>query len=587
MSLNTIVAIYATLLKTAILLVVAQGLGQLKWSWFATGKPKPLQDFVKYDDASRGPIGSLALLWRLRSSNRLSSLAACITILAVATDPFAQQLLRYYECSTPVSGTVASLPRTNEYSGEDALIGPQSVSIVPGIQTAMNTGLFNPNPAPPVDCLTGNCTWYDEYSSVGWCSACEDISNQITITNETFLATNPYSGNLTTSIPGGISTVCPLDGRVGGNGQMAALGLPPTSVTGIIDWDDNPGLIDFLLGATTFGTDNPSTYAPWPDCNSTSANETLWKCKGFGAARCQLSPCVKTFKASVTSGRLIETLVDSSTNWGGMLTATKSHYMLDTECINPIERVFLVREGHKLDPAQRWLGYDPGSNWEWLSNIGELTSANNTYPESMWLRSCIYVHDQRFSSSIIQMFTNTTTGFLTGPSSFGTFQGPQQLQTIYDYGNVNFESVAQNFENISISLTNHVRQNGIINYSIPATGISTQNRTCVAIRWAWLTYPAVLVVSNLCFFVLMVLQTWPSPSVKGQNSPGIFKSNPLPLLYHGLWHSEWTVHDRYDNTTDTADLKAMKALATETKVKFSSSPVGNVARLEVQDFLDT
>ena len=40
---------------------VAKALGQLKWLWFTRPK-KPLMDFVAFDEASKGPWGSLLLL---------------------------------------------------------------------------------------------------------------------------------------------------------------------------------------------------------------------------------------------------------------------------------------------------------------------------------------------------------------------------------------------------------------------------------------------------------------------------------------------------------------------------------------------
>ena len=475
----------------------------------------------------------------------------------------------------PVPGISASLPRTNlVYESAGLHTGAGLESISPGVQSAVNAGLSYAELVPQVNCASGNCTWLNEYSTAGWCSYCEDISSQITITNASNGDHRTIGWqNLTTSLLGSVSTSSNLNGTPGTE-QMAAAG-PLNSSLGL----------DFLLGATDFGTNNPVTGNPWPDCNTTDAKETLWKCRGYGAARCSIEPCVKTFNASVEAGKLTEILLNTSTNWGYPSMNSFLSYMLDTECINPDELTMLSKGGYNIDPQQRWLGYNV------TFDVWNLTS--NTFPESMAFRGCIYGWDEIFTQSLSYWFGGAFTGFVTGPwnvpeAPLGQFDGLQPLQTIYNYGNVSFESVAQTFENISISLTNWMRQNGVTNYSIPAVGFATQDRTCVAIRWAWLIYPAALVVLNLCFFVLMVVQTWPSStSSKRQNNPGIFKTNPLPLLYHGLWHSEWTVHDRYDNTTDTADLKAMKELATETRVKFNSSLDGNVARLEVQDDHDT
>ncbi len=64
-SLNTIVSILSTVFRASLMLSVAHGLSQSGWIWF-TQRPRPLSDICWYDSASRGPLGSVQLLWRLR-----------------------------------------------------------------------------------------------------------------------------------------------------------------------------------------------------------------------------------------------------------------------------------------------------------------------------------------------------------------------------------------------------------------------------------------------------------------------------------------------------------------------------------------
>jgi len=59
-----LVAVYFIVIKAAMVYVLSEGLGQLKWDWF--GRARPLHHLKTYDDASRGPWGALTLLWRLR-----------------------------------------------------------------------------------------------------------------------------------------------------------------------------------------------------------------------------------------------------------------------------------------------------------------------------------------------------------------------------------------------------------------------------------------------------------------------------------------------------------------------------------------
>ncbi|KAF2180377.1 hypothetical protein K469DRAFT_592389, partial [Zopfia rhizophila CBS 207.26] len=88
---NSVLAVFSTIIKAMALLPVADCLGQLKWTWFARGKSEPLSDFERFDSASRGIIGSLGLLVRLRFIRHIASLGAFITIIAIAVDPLTQQ----------------------------------------------------------------------------------------------------------------------------------------------------------------------------------------------------------------------------------------------------------------------------------------------------------------------------------------------------------------------------------------------------------------------------------------------------------------------------------------------------------------
>lgn len=62
--LNTVVAILTVLIKTPLAFVVGECLAQGKWAWFSK-RNGPLSVFVNIEDAGRGPLGSLRLLWYL------------------------------------------------------------------------------------------------------------------------------------------------------------------------------------------------------------------------------------------------------------------------------------------------------------------------------------------------------------------------------------------------------------------------------------------------------------------------------------------------------------------------------------------
>jgi len=64
-TINAIISVLSGVLKSALLIPIAEAIGQLKWNWFR-GISRDLTDFEVFDEASRGPWGSLVLLVRTR-----------------------------------------------------------------------------------------------------------------------------------------------------------------------------------------------------------------------------------------------------------------------------------------------------------------------------------------------------------------------------------------------------------------------------------------------------------------------------------------------------------------------------------------
>jgi hypothetical protein len=60
---NAMIAALAQTAQTALLVPIASSIGQLKWIWFQQ-KPRSTIDLERYDQASRGPEGSIKLLFR-------------------------------------------------------------------------------------------------------------------------------------------------------------------------------------------------------------------------------------------------------------------------------------------------------------------------------------------------------------------------------------------------------------------------------------------------------------------------------------------------------------------------------------------
>jgi hypothetical protein len=61
-TLNTLLALLTAISQSTFVFPVVQGLSQMKWTWFM-GKNRPLEDFERFDNASRGAWGSIMLLF--------------------------------------------------------------------------------------------------------------------------------------------------------------------------------------------------------------------------------------------------------------------------------------------------------------------------------------------------------------------------------------------------------------------------------------------------------------------------------------------------------------------------------------------
>lgn len=115
-NINSTVAAFITAVKSLALLVVASCLGQTKWRHFGE-RPSKLRDFDIFDEASRGPWGSLRLLWCLRTRWGLGVLGALVTIGAVSVDALAQQVIRLDTRTEFVDSNQANFWIADSYRG--------------------------------------------------------------------------------------------------------------------------------------------------------------------------------------------------------------------------------------------------------------------------------------------------------------------------------------------------------------------------------------------------------------------------------------------------------------------------------------
>ncbi|KAF9640040.1 hypothetical protein BFW01_g11846 [Lasiodiplodia theobromae] len=116
---STMISTFITIAKTAMLLPVSEGLSQLKWLyfWINRSKHRPLGDIEAFEDASRGPWGSLLIFGRIgfQQGSPLALFGAFITIATLAMGPFAQQVISFKQENVPQPGINSTIPIARVY----------------------------------------------------------------------------------------------------------------------------------------------------------------------------------------------------------------------------------------------------------------------------------------------------------------------------------------------------------------------------------------------------------------------------------------------------------------------------------------
>lgn len=171
---TTFVAALAQLSQSALLVPVSFCIGQLKWTWF--GSDRSASDVDRFDLASRGPDGSVRLLYRLGWKPRLVSLGALATIMLLAFPSFIQQAVNTRPKTYPLAGNgMAQLQRLVEFTNTS------DVNDAWDLFAAMDNGLINDfiyASNATGHCPTEYCTW-DPYTTLGVSVITEDITSML------------------------------------------------------------------------------------------------------------------------------------------------------------------------------------------------------------------------------------------------------------------------------------------------------------------------------------------------------------------------------------------------------------------------
>ncbi|KAH8707177.1 hypothetical protein GQ44DRAFT_663053, partial [Phaeosphaeriaceae sp. PMI808] len=166
---NSLIAVFSTFSKSALMLVLAEGLSQLKWAHFER-RYERLSHLQVFDDASRGPWGAFVFLLRMRKGfSMLAAVGALLTILGLAIEPFTQQVIDFPLLRTTFANESASTLGAVSFNTSNSN-GPRS-ALMQELLNHLSNGSRGLD--PNIKCSTGDCT-VPSHWSLGIENSCSD-----------------------------------------------------------------------------------------------------------------------------------------------------------------------------------------------------------------------------------------------------------------------------------------------------------------------------------------------------------------------------------------------------------------------------
>lgn len=623
-NLSTLIALMATLLRTMLVFVVAEIIGQAKWQYFAgDGRPTedpPMRRLIetsRFNDASQGLLGAVKILPTI-VRDPATLLAVIVMFVSLGTGSFVQQAIQTQSCQFPVDSANASLPISrNLTAGKgsgNSLFGPLDV---PNVLAALSSALAPDNEEIgfPISvwCPTGNCTFQNPigglYSTLGVCSSCADTSSLITSTGwilteeegiksndpqSSYDAVTPNRAYFTANhtLPNGMSVRASYDNFTSYQSTEALVSA--SSELGL-DWTGD------LVGPEM------KALSQWAFVNVTILTSN-WLPTSSGycdyvAATCTLYPCLRSYKSSVTSGKLDEVLVNTVPAVPNVAAAFPSN--ITTEVIQG------AISGENWNPYI--YGTDPGTKFQAVKSP---CLVNNTiwnkedqfstadmqrllllhaepYPngarhftvETITAPTeCIYGMDIVAQSDLWSLMTDISfNGSCSAHSSINSPENTTQiycdekywLSRFYNDGGTTAASIIKRFEAFADRLSNKMRI-GLLNNPEAVSGQVLQITVCLRIHYSWLSFPAVLTAVTSSLLAWTMVQ-----SSRRQGREMVWKTSILPFLFYGERFIVQNGEDMSGHSAESSrrdgpkepllDLNQMEAEARQRVVQFDVS----------------
>ncbi|KAK8071191.1 Zinc-binding oxidoreductase protein [Apiospora hydei] len=517
---------------------IAECIGELKWIHFKD--PHPVRDFARWDAATRGPWGSLMLIFK-HPLNILGVLGATLTIVALAIDPFAQQVMGFQSCLEPVDGALVTIPRANNYTRGDVQYSLGTPSVGGPMTAALYSGLLNPpdnaSSLIPTLCPSGNCTFRNDqwgtYTTLAMCASVDDISSSIKGTGS-FTSWN-YS------LPSGLRIMM---------GEVLATreAYEPPRVFELPSEDTSLFAFQALMVAL--------------DCDGNTSTPSELACRtGARAFNVSLSPCLHTYgNVTYTDGIFSETF-----------SLAGNHPSIPGLDCSPSGQP----SQQKTQPASLF-----ANRGLYYNNHSAKASDD---PETVYFdKACTYDFGYEPTAGLNRIlntvfFGNGTKGGvnrLVTPRGIGhQLVGDVWMERLWANGTADRGSLAAYMDGLTAWITATIRrEEAVHDGELAGLGMVYGNQTCIVVSWGWIAFPAALVLLTVVFLALTIFEshrhTTRLGTVAAQAGRKLWKSSALPLLWAGLENDT-----RYRPDHCFSDVPDMEAYSEKVRVRLSKTVV--------------
>ncbi|KAH6678192.1 hypothetical protein B0J14DRAFT_316769 [Halenospora varia] len=513
---NTIVSLLATIATTTLALPMESGLSQLKWMRYKSWKEgAPLEDMDLFDEASRSTVGRAYMLLKGRAGG-LGSLGALVGLLALAFGVFLQQVVQFKSINRNV-GQGISYRAANISDWQNNRLA---------LRTGFYSGLYgNPQQLASMDalarCSTGNCTWPRSFKTMGFCSRCRNITENISYGTRTQTSTGNATASQLVQVP---TYVCPNStipsvNKTGfpvislqngsslsntvlrvvsqpvplGNLSVAqnsstSISLPSCRLNSTDPWCTRPNITTPLINFGAMGASQPNNQINF----EAGQNGQCPIISDPWAVECSIHLCSQTILPRVSDGEYSERIISDSTSY-----TLKPHLDVSGTTIP-------VGYDACLDDAPFCLNYDYlNSIYIWLQE----QSFGGSVTVSI---SDLDVHDYSVNFDGDAIF-----GFWASANGSGAnYQNTNDLET----------GIPKLFDRIATSMTNRIR---LSPNAVQVNGTEWNSVVYIQVHWVWLILPVAVVLMTTVFLVLTII------SNRRLKAP-LWKSSTLALLAHGL-----------------------------------------------------